>query len=132
MKRIHVGLKVSDIEKAVIFYNRLFGMKPSLLRSDYAKWMLDDPLLNFSVDIHGEGPVGSAHFGVQVNGNEELEKERVRIDEVGLSREDQNNLICGYQLQHKSWVEDPDGLMWETFFTEGVVEGSDYGNEEVP
>ena len=132
MKRIHVGLKVSDIEKAVIFYNRLFGMKPSLLRSDYAKWMLDDPLLNFSVDIHGEGLVGSAHFGVQVNGNEELEKERVRIDEVGLSREDQNNLICGYQLQHKSWVEDPDGLMWETFFTEGVVEGSDYGNEEVP
>ena len=132
MKRIHVGLKVSDIEKAVIFYNRLFGMKPSLLRPDYAKWMLDDPLLNFSVDIHGEGLVGSAHFGVQVNGNEELEKERVRIDEVGLSREDQNNLICGYQLQHKSWVEDPDGLMWETFFTEGVVEGSDYGNEEVP
>jgi len=132
MKRIHVGLKVSDIEKAVIFYTRLFGMKPSLLRSDYAKWMLDDPLLNFSVDIHGEGLVGSAHFGVQVNGNEELEKERVRIDEVGLSREDQNNLICGYQLQHKSWVEDPDGLMWETFFTEGVVEGSDYGNEEVP
>ena len=132
MKRIHVGLKVSDIEKAVIFYNRLFGMKPSLLRSDYAKWMLDDPLLNFSVDIHGEGLVGSAHFGVQVNGNEELEKERVRIDEVGLSREDQNNLICGYQLQHKSWVEDPDGLMWETFFTEGVVESSDYGNEEVP
>jgi len=132
MKRIHVGLKVSDIEKAVIFYTRLFGMKPSLLRSDYAKWMLDDPLLNFSVDIHGEGLVGSAHFGVQVNGNEELEKERVRIDEVGLSREDQNNLICGYQLQHKSWVEDPDGLMWETFFTEGVVEGSDYGNEEMP
>ena len=132
MKRIHVGLKVSDIEKAVIFYTRLFGMKPSLLRSDYAKWMLDDPLLNFSVDIHGEGLVGAAHFGVQVNGNEELEKERVRIDEVGLSREDQNNLICGYQLQHKSWVEDPDGLMWETFFTEGVVEGSDYGNEEVP
>ena len=132
MKRIHVGLKVSDIEKAVIFYTRLFGMKPSLLRSDYAKWMLDDPLLNFSVDIHGEGLVGSAHFGVQVNGNEELEKERVRIDEVGLSREDQNNLICGYKLQHKSWVEDPDGLMWETFFTEGVVEGSDYGNEEVP
>ena len=127
-----MGLKVSDIEKAVIFYTRLFGMKPSLLRSDYAKWMLDDPLLNFSVDIHGEGLVGSAHFGVQVNGNEELEKERVRIDEVGLSREDQNNLICGYQLQHKSWVEDPDGLMWETFFTEGVVEGSDYGNEEVP
>lgn len=132
MKRIHVGLKVSDIEKAVIFYTRLFGMKPSLLRSDYAKWMLDDPLLNFSVDIHGEGLVGSAHFGVQVNGNEELEKERVRIDEVGLSREDQNNLICGYQLQHKSWVEDPDGLMWETFFTEGVVESSDYGNEEMP
>ena len=132
MKRIHVGLKVNDIEKAVIFYTRLFGMKPSLLRSDYAKWMLDDPLLNFSVDIHGEGLVGSAHFGVQVNGNEELEKERVRIDEVGLSREDQNNLICGYQLQHKSWVEDPDGLMWETFFTEGVVESSDYGNEEMP
>lgn len=69
MKRIHVGLKVDDIEVAVDFYTRLIGAEPSLLRSDYAKWMLNDPLLNFSIDLHGEGP-GSAHFGIQVTSDQ--------------------------------------------------------------
>ncbi len=132
MKRVHVGLKVDDIEVALDFYTRLFGAKPSLVRSDYAKWMLDDPLLNFSIDLHGEGPPGSAHFGIQVISGQELEEMRERIDSAGLPREDQNDLICGYQLQHKSWVSDPDGTMWEAFLTEGVVNGAGYGNEEMP
>ena len=132
MKRMHVGVKVSDIEKAVDFYTRLFGSSPSLLCSDYAKWMLDDPFLNFSVDLHGEGTVGFAHFGIQVASLEELREARAQIDEASLSREDQNDLVCGYQLQHKSWVVGPDGVMWETFFTEGVVEEAGYGSEEMP
>ena len=132
MKRMHVGLKVDDIAAALDFYTRLFGAEPSLVRPDYAKWMLDDPLLNFSIDLHGEGPPGSAHFGIQVTSVQELEEMRQLIDSAGLPREDQNGLVCGYQLQHKSWVSDPDGTMWEVFLTEGVSDGAGYGNEEMP
>ncbi len=132
MRRVHVGLKVDDIETAVDFYTRLFGVEPDLVHPDYAKWMLDDPFLNFSIDLHGKGTAGSAHFGIQVTCEEELEKMRARIDAAGLSREDQNDLVCGYQLQHKSWVTGPDGVMWEAFFTEGVAQGAGYGSEEMP
>ena len=125
-------MKVDDIEKAVDFYTRLFGAEPSLVRPDYAKWMLDDPFLNFSIDLHGEGTAGSAHFGIQVTSEEELEQMRAQIDGAGLARQDQNDLVCGYQLQHKSWVTGPDGVMWEAFFTEGVVEGAGYGDGEMP
>ena len=96
MRRVHVGLKVDDIETAADFYTRLFGVEPDLVHPDYAKWMLDDPFLNFSVDLHGEGTAGSAHFGIQVTSEEELEQMRARIDAAGLSREDQNHLVCGY------------------------------------
>jgi len=132
MRRVHVGMKVDDTETAVDFYTRLFGVEPDLVHPDYAKWMLDDPFLNFSIDLHGEGTAGSAHFGIQVTSEEELEQMRARIDAAGLSREDQNDLVCGYQLQHKSWVTGPDGVMWETFFTEGVAQGAGYGSEEMP
>ena len=132
MRRVHVGIKVDNIEKAVDFYTRLFGTEPSLVRPDYAKWMLDDPFLNFSIDVHGEGKAGSAHFGIQVTSEEELEQMRAQIDGAGLARQDQKDLVCGYQLQHKSWVTGPDGVMWEAFFTEGVVEGAGYGDGEMP
>jgi catechol 2,3-dioxygenase-like lactoylglutathione lyase family enzyme len=132
MRRVHVGVKVDDMETAVDFYSRLFGAEPSLVRPDYAKWMLDDPFLNFSIDLHGEGTAGSAHFGIQATDEEELELIRTQIDAVGLSREDQNGLVCGYQLQHKSWVTGPDGVMWEAFFTEGVAEGAGYGSQDMP
>ncbi len=126
MKRMHVGLKVDDIDKAVDFYSRLFAADPTIVRPDYAKWMLDDPRLNFSVDLHGDGPVGSAHYGIQAETAEELEEMRRRLDAADFARRDQNDLICGYQLQHKSWVEDPAGVSWESFFTEGVS-GDGYG-----
>ena len=120
------------METALDFYGRLFGVEPSLVRPDYAKWMLEDPPVNFSIDLHGDGPPGSAHFGIQVTDDRELEEMRERIDLFGLKREDQNNLICGYQLQHKSWVSDPDGMMWEAFLTEGITDEVGYGNEEMP
>ncbi len=132
MKRMHVGMKVDDLEKAMEFYTRLFGVEPTLRRPDYAKWMLDDPRLNFSIDTHGAGPPGSAHYGIQLASPEELAETRERIDAAGLARRDQNDLVCGYQRQDKSWVTDPHGVAWETFFTEGVVEGSDYGCDALP
>ena len=132
MKRFHVHVMVKNLENSIGFYRMLFGEAPTVIKDDYAKWMLDDPLLNFSIDLHGDGPPGSAHFGIQVISGQELEEMRERIDSAGLPREDQNDLVCGYQLQHKSWVSDPDGTMWEAFLTEGVVNGAGYGNEEMP
>lgn len=132
MKRMHVGLKVDDIEQAVEFYNRLFGREPSLQRPDYAKWMLDDPYVNFSIDLHGDGPAGTAHFGIQAPDHEGLDGLRRHVDDVDLPRSDQNDLICGYQLQHKSWVVGPSGEQWEMFFTEGLAAGDSYGCDELP
>ena len=131
MRRMHIGLQVDDIDESVEFYTRLFGVEPTLRRADYAKWMLEDPRVNFSLDTHGEGGAGSAHYGIQVDSQDELEEMRDHIDTAGMARADQDDLVCGYQLQHKSWVTDPHGLMWETFFTEGVVDGG-YGTPEMP
>ena len=128
---MHIGLQVDDINEAVGFYSRLFGTEPTLRRPDYAKWMLDDPRVNFSLDTRGEGSAGSAHYGIQVESRGELEELRKHIDAAGLARSDQNDLVCGYQLQHKSWVRDPTGLRWEAFFTEGVVDEG-YGTAEMP
>ena len=131
MRRLHIGLQVDDLEESVAFYARLFGVEPTLRRPDYAKWMLEDPRVNFSLDTRGEGAAGSAHYGIQVETRPELEQVREHIDAAGLARADQDDLVCGYQLQHKSWVTGPDGVMWEAFFTEGVVDGG-YGTAEMP
>ena len=116
---MHIGLQVDDLGESVEFYTRLFGCEPTLRRPDYAKWMLEDPRVNFSLDTHGDGPPGSAHYGIQVETHDELTDLRSHIDSAELPRSDQNDLVCGYQLQHKSWVTDPNGLWWEAFFTEG-------------
>lgn len=132
MQRMHVGLKVSDIDEAVAFYSKLFGAVPALRRDDDAKWMLDDPFVNFSVDLHGDGPPGTAHFGLQQDSPEALAAARAHVDAAALPRDDQDDLVCGYQLQHKSWVFGPDGEAWEMFFTEGVAEGDSYGCDDMP
>ena len=93
--------------------------------------MLDDPFVNFSVDLHGDGPAGSAHFGLQQLDAPGLARARARIDDASLPREDQNDLVCGYQLQHKSWVFGPDGEPWEIFHTEGLAPDGTYGCDEI-
>ena len=132
MKRLHIGMYVEDLDEGIAFYSRLFGAEPTMRRADYAKWMLDDPRVNFSIDTHLDGPAGTAHYGIQVESEEELAAMRDRLDTAGLSREDQDNLVCGYQLQDKSWVRGPYGEKWETFFTHGLADGSGYGSEELP
>ena len=131
MRRMHIGLQVDDLDESVEFYTRLFGTPPPLGRPDCAKWMLDDPRVNFSLDTHGQGAGGTAHYGIQVESHPDLEDLREHIDSVRMPRADQNDLVCGYQLQHKSWVTDPDGVHWEAFFTEGVVD-TGYGTAEMP
>lgn len=127
---MHVGLKVSNIFGAVL-YSKLFGADPALVRSDYAKWMLEDPIVNFSVDLHGDGPAASAHFGLQQFDARGLECARERIDCASLPCEDQNELVCGYQLQHKRWVFGPDGEAWEVFPAEGLAPNGTYGCDDM-
>ena len=86
---MHIGLQVDDLEESIEFYTRLFGEEPTLRRPDYAKWMLDDPRVNFSLDTHGEGAPGSAHYGIQVESKSELEQLRDHIDDAGTPRADQ-------------------------------------------
>ena len=101
MRRAHVEVKVDNIEVAVKFYIHLCAAQPILKHSDYANWMIDDPLLNFSVDLHGYGPPGSTHFGIQVGSEEELDQFWEYLNTAGLVSRAQNDLLCGYQIQHK-------------------------------
>ena len=130
MKRMHIGLSVADLDESIAFYTRLFGEEPTLRREGYAKWMLDDPLVNFAVNATSDGEVGVSHLGLQVESNEELEEMRAIWDSRGFQREDQDDLVCGYQLQDKSWVFDPQQFPWEVFVTHGVTD--DYGTNEMP
>ena len=130
MRRMHIGLRVDDLDESIEFYSWLFGQGPTLQRDEYAKWMLDDPFVNFAINSTGDDAVGVSHMGIQVSSNEELERVRAAWDERGFERDDQDDLVCGYQCQDKSWVFDPQHMPWEVFVTHGVVD--DYGTNEMP
>lgn len=121
MKRMHVGIRVRDLAESRDFYTRLFGCPPTLERDDYAKWMLDDPYINLSI-IARPGPAGLHHIGIQLEDEAALDEAREQLDAAGLERADQDHLTCGYQVQSKSWVYDPQGVAIEQFFTYGVAE----------
>ncbi len=121
-RRLHIGLRVADIEKSIAFYTRLFGQPPTLRRPDYAKWMLDDPYANVSV-IERPGPCGLHHVGIQLDDTAALNDFRGRMAESDIEMAHQDDLTCGYQVQDKSWVVDPDGVNWEHFFTRRVADG---------
>ena len=131
MKRMHLGITVTDVDTAREFYTRLLGAEPTLVRPGYVKWMLDDPLLNLSINAVGSGEEpGVNHVGLQVETIEEVQAVRRDWVEAGLDPRDQNDLVCGYQHQDKSWVFDPHELPWEVFVTHGVAD--DYGTNAMP
>jgi catechol 2,3-dioxygenase-like lactoylglutathione lyase family enzyme len=127
MKRMHVGLVVEDVAASVSFYTRLLGAPPTLQKPDYAKWMLDDPCVNFSINSRGNAP-GALHLGIQAEDETELGQLRARWTETGVETEDKNSLTCGYQTQNKTWVRDPEGIRWEAFHTYAVTEN--FGKSE--
>ncbi len=127
---MHIGLAVADLDESIEFYSRLFGQPPTLRRDGYAKWMLDDPCVNFAINTTGDDEPGVTHLGLQVASREELDRARAEWDERGFTRADQDDLVCGYQLQDKFWVFDPQQLPWEVFVTHGVT--GDYGTNEMP
>jgi predicted enzyme related to lactoylglutathione lyase len=125
MKRMHVHVAVEDIPNAVKFYSALFATEPTVAKPDYAKWMLDDPRVNFAISTRGKQP-GLDHLGIQVESQEELQEVYGRLRKAGGNIIEQGNTACCYAKSEKSWIDDPAGLSWETFFTKG--ETTDYGD----
>jgi predicted enzyme related to lactoylglutathione lyase len=124
MKRMHVHVSVEDIGKAVGFYSALFAAKPAVVKDDYAKWMLDDPRVNFAISTRGREP-GLDHLGIQVENADELQEVYARLREAGGDILEEGQTTCCYAKSEKSWIDDPAGISWETFHTTG--ESTHYG-----
>ena len=121
MKRLHISFTVSDLDKSIAFYSNLFDEQPCVRRDDYAKWMLDDPRINFVIET-ANNSAGFTHAGIQVESLEELETvfSRMKIAEAPYLPEGMTT--CCYHKSEKSWTADPDGVMWEAFFTHHQTE----------
>jgi catechol 2,3-dioxygenase-like lactoylglutathione lyase family enzyme len=127
MKRLHVHVSVEDLPESVRFYSILFGSEPSVLKSDYAKWMLDDPHVNFAISVRGQQRVGVEHLGIQVESPDELREVYERLQQAEQPMLEEGNTTCCYAKSEKSWISDPQGLPWETFLTSG--ESTVYGDD---
>jgi catechol 2,3-dioxygenase-like lactoylglutathione lyase family enzyme len=116
MKRLHVHVGVKNLSDSVKFYNALFGAEPVKLKSDYAKWMLDDPHVNFAISTRA-GTVGVDHMGIQVDDAGELGALREQMSQANISTHSDGETTCCYARSEKSWVEDPSGIAWEAYHT---------------
>jgi catechol 2,3-dioxygenase-like lactoylglutathione lyase family enzyme len=125
MKRLHVHVAVDDLQRSIGFYSALFAARPSVTKPDYAKWMLDDPRVNFAISTRGREP-GLDHLGIQAEDEGELKEIYARLREAGGEVIEQGETSCCYAKSEKSWIDDPAGISWETFFTTG--ESTDYGD----
>jgi len=124
VKRMHVHVAVNDLHQSISFYSALFATQPTVVKADYAKWMLDDPRVNFAISTRGKQP-GLDHLGIQVESKGELNDVYVRLRQAGGAIIEQGETTCCYAKSEKSWIDDPAGISWETFFTTG--ESTDYG-----
>ncbi|MBX9402976.1 VOC family protein [Lysobacter sp. BMK333-48F3] len=118
MNRFHVHLNVADLPASLRFYTELFATEPSVLKPDYAKWMLEDPRINFAISATGRAP-GVDHLGLQVDSAEELAALGPRLDAAGGSVVPEGAAVCCYARSDKLWTEDPQGTRWESFHTFG-------------
>jgi catechol 2,3-dioxygenase-like lactoylglutathione lyase family enzyme len=125
MKRLHVHVSVNDIPQSIGFYSALFAAQPAVIKPDYAKWMLDDPRVNFAISTRGREP-GLDHLGIQVENPGELNEVYARLRQAGGNIIEQGQTACCYARSEKSWIDDPAGISWETFLTTG--ESIHYGD----
>jgi catechol 2,3-dioxygenase-like lactoylglutathione lyase family enzyme len=125
MKRMHVHVSVQDLSQSIGFYSALFDAEPAVVKPDYAKWMLDDPRVNFAISTRGKQP-GLDHLGIQVESQAELHNVYARLREAGGTVVEQGHTACCYAKSEKSWIDDPAGIAWETFHTTG--ENIEYGD----
>jgi catechol 2,3-dioxygenase-like lactoylglutathione lyase family enzyme len=126
MKRLHLHIAVPDLARSIRFYETLFGAPPSVMKDDYAKWMLEDPCVNLAISERGAAP-GVDHVGIQTDTAEELGALAARLKAAGETTFDEAAATCCYALSDKSWVNDPAGVRWETFFTFG--EATTFGED---
>lgn len=124
MKRLHVHMGVEDLERSIRFYSTLFGAEPTVRKPDYAKWMLEDPRVNFAVS-YGRGGAGIHHLGIQVEDESELAEVYERLKAADRPVLEEGKTTCCYAQSEKAWISDPQGLAWETFLTSG--ESAVYG-----
>lgn len=117
MKRMHVHVGVKNLDASIRFYSTLFGTGPSVTKHDYAKWVLDDPRVNFAISAGHHEVKGIEHLGIQVESNEELTEVYGRLKAADRPVLEEGTTICCYAKSEKSWIADPDGVVWETFFT---------------
>jgi catechol-2,3-dioxygenase len=125
MKRMHVHVAVDDLRSSIGFYSALFAAEPSVVKLDYAKWMLDDPRVNFAISARGR-TAGLDHLGIQVENKDELNEVSARLHKASGEVIEQGQTNCCYAKSEKSWIEDPAGISWEAFLTTG--EATDYGD----
>jgi catechol 2,3-dioxygenase-like lactoylglutathione lyase family enzyme len=125
MKRMHIHVSVEDIAQSVRFYSTLFAARPAVIKPDYAKWMLEDPRVNFAISTRS-GETGLDHFGIQVETAAELDEVHGRLQQADRPVLDEGATTCCYARSEKSWITDPQGLSWETFLTSG--ESTVYGD----
>ena len=120
MKRFHVHLHVEDLGKSIGFYSKLFAAEPTRVESDYAKWMLDDPRINFAISTRGSRP-GIDHLGFQTDDPAELAEMKARAESADMALLDEGETTCCYARSDKHWVTDPQGIAWEHFHTLGNI-----------
>jgi len=120
MKRFHVHVSVADVDQSIAFYSKLFGAEPSVTKPDYAKWMLDDPRVNFAISARGAAP-GVNHLGFQVDRETELNALRQQAAQAGLGAVLEDGAACCYANSNKHWITDPTGVAWEIFHTLGEI-----------
>jgi catechol 2,3-dioxygenase-like lactoylglutathione lyase family enzyme len=119
MKRLHVHVSVQDLSASIRFYQTLFGAEPTVTKPDYAKWMLEDPRVNFAISMHQ--PVGVNHLGFQVDTDEELHGMHAQLEAADSRMVEEHEQACCYAKSDKYWVTDPSGIAWETFHTLGSI-----------
>ena len=128
MKRLHVHVSVEDLATSIRFYSQLFGALPTVQKSDYAKWMLEDPRVNFAISQR-DGKAGVQHLGIQVEDRAELAEVYGRLEHAAGTVIEEGETTCCYARSEKSWIDDPHGVSWETFLTTG--ESVVYGTDEI-
>jgi lactoylglutathione lyase len=120
MKRLHVHVSVRDLSASIRFYRTLFAAEPVVTQADYAKWMLEDPAVNFAISTNRQ-PVGVNHLGFQVESDEDLRSMRAQLQAADARMVEENEQPCCYAKSDKYWVTDPSGIAWETFHTLGRI-----------
>jgi catechol 2,3-dioxygenase-like lactoylglutathione lyase family enzyme len=128
MKRLHIHVSVNDLEASVRFYSQLFASGPTVRKPDYARWMLDDPRVNFAISQR-DGRPGVQHLGIQVEDHAELTEVYERLRRAERPVIEEGETTCCYSHSEKSWIDDPQGIQWETFLTTG--ESTVYGTDEI-